>query len=116
DGGHGWPGLVAGEARVFSTAGDLPAENGCSIASRRIADPDAAQIPAGVLGLSVRVSVVNTESGPAAGVVTVGPGPLSSDGGFALWFGWKGNEIANFQEEDVVLDTETVGIRIELLP
>jgi hypothetical protein len=115
DEGHGVPSLAGGEARLFSVLGDLPPENGCSIASRRIADPDAAQIPSSVLGLSVRVAVVNAESGPAAGIVTVGPGPLAPEGGFTFWFGWNGNEIANFQEGIVSLENGGA-LRVALLP
>ena len=116
DDAHGAPSLAGGESRLYAVSGEMPPENGCSLVSRRLADPDAAEIPPGILAVSVRVSVVNAESVPAPGVLNAGPKPASGDGGFAFWFGWAGGEIANFQEGLVAIEKPGGGLRIALLP
>ena len=116
DDAHGAPGLVGGESRLYAVAGEMPAENGCSLANRRLADPDAVEIPSDVLAVSIRVSVINAEPLPATGVLNAGAIPISIDGGFAFWFGWAGGDIANFQEGIVALEKAGGALRIGLLP
>jgi hypothetical protein len=113
---HGAPSFAGGESRLYPVTGGLPAENGCSLASRQLADPDATELPPGILALSVRVSVINAEAVPVPGVLNAGPKPLSGDGGFAFWFGWAGGEIANFQEGLAAIEKPSGGLRIALLP
>ncbi|HYK43331.1 MAG TPA: hypothetical protein VE007_13160, partial [Thermoanaerobaculia bacterium] len=116
DDAHGGPSLVGGESRLYSVAGEMPAGNGCSLANRRLADPDAVEIPSDVLAVSVRVSVINGEPFPATGVLNAGSIPVSIDGGFAFWFGWAGGDVANFQEGIVALEKAGGALRIGLLP
>lgn len=116
DDAHGAPSFAGGESRLYPVSGDMPAENGCGVAARRLADPDATEIPAGILAVSVRVSIINVESAPAPGVLSAGPEPLPTGGGFAFWFGWAGAGVANFQEGLVALEKPGGSLRISLLP
>jgi hypothetical protein len=113
---HGAPRFSGGETRLFPVSGALPDANGCSLYNRRPSDPDATEIPTGVLGLSVRIAVINSELPPAAGVLWAGPQDLESAYGFAFWFGYVGNEIANFQEGMVAAETPGDVLRVGLLP
>lgn len=116
DPAHGAPSLLPGETRSYAVTGTLPAENGCSLSQRRLSDPDSREIPTGIIGLSLRVSVVNSETPPSAGVLVAGPGELGSTHSFAFWYGYVGEAIANFQEGLVAVDKPNDTLRVTLLP
>ena len=116
DDAHGSPGFVGGETRRYAVTGALPARNGCSLAQRILTDPDAVEIPGGIIGLSVRVLVINSQQPPVAGVAVAGPSVQPSEGGFAFWFGWDGPRVANFQEGLVALEKPGDSLRVALLP
>ena len=116
DAAHGAPSFQGGEVRAFAVSGTLPKENACSLSNRLLVDPDAVEIPAGIVGLSVRVFVINSETPPTAGLLIAGPSSAASDGGFAFWFGWAGPEVAAFQEGLVAVDHPKDLLRIGLVP
>jgi hypothetical protein len=116
DQAHGAPRFSPGETRRYTVTGVLPAENGCGLANRRLGDPDAQEIPPGILGLSVRVSVINEEVPPAAGVLVAGPDELGDTHSFAFWYGYVGSAIANYQEGLVAVDPPGDQLRVMLFP
>jgi hypothetical protein len=66
--------------------------NGCSLAVRRKTDPDAAEFPSNIIGLTVRLQVINAPfdpSAPSDGVVVAGDSTIPY-GFLAYWFGYPG--------------------------
>lgn len=113
---HGAPRLSGGEARSFAVSGLLPDTNECNLFNRRQNDPDATEIPTGVLGLSVRIAAINSELPAQAGVLWAGPQDQESEYGFAFWFGYVGSDIANFQEGMVAIEAPGDVLRVGLAP
>ena len=93
---YGAPTFQAVEQRLYELPGPLVADgsNPCTLSSRRLTDPDAEALPEGILGLALRVTVINrTDDAPTPGILIVGePDPKSGAGGLALWFGWAGRD------------------------
>jgi hypothetical protein len=114
DDAHGAPSFTGGEVRRYASAGSLADGNGCSLLRRRLADPDATEIPSNVVALSIRVLVINRERSPVPGAVVAGPSAFPSEGGFAFWFGWLGDSIANYQEGLIATEGPEALVRIGL--
>jgi Collagen triple helix repeat (20 copies) len=66
--------------------------NGCFLQTRKLSDGDALEFPPGIVGLIVRLHVVNTPENPAAptdGAIVVGDESIPG-GCMAYWFGYPG--------------------------
>ena len=116
DAEHGAPQFVPGETRHFGVIGSLPDANGCSILQRRKSDPDAREIPAGILGLSIRLSVINPGIPPTAGAILAGAMSEDASGSFGLWFGYAGDAVAGYQEGLVATEKTGNTLRVSLYP
>jgi hypothetical protein len=116
DAGHGAPRFAPGEARVYTVSGALAEANGCSLAQRRLADADADVVPAGLAGVAVRVSVVNDQEPPAAGVLEAGPAYAAPSAKMAFWYGFSGSDVANFREGIIAAESTGDSLRLMLFP
>lgn len=89
----GYPTFAAGETRTYSASGTVGLDsflvNPCHIDERRKTDPDANEIPHGILGLAVRITTINRSLEDAVLPNAVQVGPVGA-GGFGYWFGWEG--------------------------
>ncbi|MDQ6891796.1 MAG: hypothetical protein M3167_03855 [Acidobacteriota bacterium] len=125
DGGHpvaefdapyGGPTFHPGETRTYTGSGPIqnpPATNPCTVKSRVAAgDPDAAEIPGGLVGLALRVVAINrSDASPRASIVTAGtPDPVTGIGGFSFWVGFYGPNV-EFAQDGLV---KTTGDRFSL--
>jgi hypothetical protein len=116
DPAHGAPRFAPGESRVYTVSGPLPEANGCSPARRLPVDTDAKEIPPALLGLAVRVSVINDEEPPSAGVLSAGPLAASESAKVTFWYGYAGPQIANFREGLVAVEPSGDSLRVGLFP
>jgi hypothetical protein len=104
DAPYGGPTFHPGESRTYTASGPIqtpPATNPCTVKSRRAAgDPDANEIPGGLVGLALRVVAINrSDASPRATVVTAGaPDPITGVGGFSFWVGFYGPDVEFAQD------------------
>jgi hypothetical protein len=89
---NGGPVFHASETRSYTASGALADSNPCSLKSRIAAgDPDAKEIPHGLVALALRVVAINrSDAAPRPAVVTVGVPDALRGGGFMYWVGFFG--------------------------
>jgi collagen triple helix repeat protein len=110
DAPYGGPTFHPGDSRTYTASGPIqnpPATNPCTVKSRSAAgDPDAAEIPGGLVGLALRVVAINrSDASPKASIVTVGaPDPITGLGGFSFWVGFYGPDV-EFAQDGLVKTT-----------